>query len=513
MKQLVRVSSAWGAWGILFSLGIAVAAPSPGFCQQDDALAKARDRYKEGRAAYTARDYPTAVARFEEAYSLKPNAKLLFLLAKAYDQMGKSGPALRYLRDYAHSSPEAAVEVKEQLALYERVVFKKVRDRAEASLSDAADLAAPGHRHPGSHAVAVDTSAPVFEDVPVGIYSEPPGAKVYIDDREWGVQATTPHNMRIFAGKHTLWIEKDFYVGKSLELFVRPVLEDGKPQTISVQLEREIVPVEIKTRPASAEIVYIKETGERMTLGKGRFKGNLPAGPAKFVVQAPGEGQQTFDESIVGSRVDEGGTLFLNFDLRAGHGATVAAATTGQLVVSGYLIGADVIVDGKSIGQTPGPLTLPLAPGPHQLLLTKDGHKSWSHSFRVEVDETTRVTTPESLPKASGGAGWFGWTLVGTSVALAGAGGFMTWQALGARDDADGALARGDDDASTLSDDADQKELISYGLYGASGAAALVGVLVIATSASPDDTIMGHLNVEWSAYPGGGMVLFMMPWE
>jgi hypothetical protein len=436
----------------------------------------------------------------------------LLLISKAYDQMGKSGQALGYLQKYANSSPEAAAEVRDQLLTYEKVLFAKIRESAHLSVIEAAELAEPGRKtRSGARAVEVVDSGPVFEDVPVGIYSEPPGAKIYVDDREWGVLATTPHNMRMFIGKHTLWIEKDFHGVQSFELFVRPVLEDGKPQTVSVQLERENVPVEIKTRPTTAEIVYIKETGERMTLGTGRFNGNLPAGTAKFVVQAPAEGQKTFEESIVASRVDKGGTLFLEFDLRAGGGPSAVVPQSGKLVVSGYLIGADIAVDGSPVGQTPGPVTVDLPAGAHRVVLTKEGYQSWSQMIRVEPDETTTVTTPESLAKAPGGAGWVGWTLVGTSAALAGAGGFFTWQSIAAHEDADKATERGDADAKSLTEDADDKEFLSYALYGAGGAAALVGVLIIATSSGGDDETSAALEFEWAPVPGGGMVLLGLP--
>ena len=77
------------------------AAPGP------DATAQAKKVFAEGQKLYTQGKYQPALARFEEAYALKPLPLLRYNAARCHERLGAPAPALRAYRDFLRLSPKA----------------------------------------------------------------------------------------------------------------------------------------------------------------------------------------------------------------------------------------------------------------------------------------------------------------------------------------------------------------------------------------------------------------------
>ncbi len=536
-----KARSSQSQWQILAMLLVACAAwmmeAQPVMAQakvsveeEDPARAEALERYKEGREAYRDGKYVVAIERFEEAYKLKPNAKLLLFIARAYDKKGDSaGESLQYLERYASSSARAAEEVGPLLS--------EVRQRFRVGLIN-------GARSRVMQAVSVSNSAeaveampelvnpnisnPVFNDVPFSVRTSPPGADVYVDDREWGVQAQTPDTFPLFPGSYTLIVERNFYHPVEVKVTVEGLEENGNPQFVELELKRQMVPVTLRVSPRSTRMIYIGEDGTSQDLGTGSWEGELPAGPARFVLRTPSQGEREVEELILLSQRDETGRHRLTLDANKEGVMSAEQALTGTLEVSSYLLGGEVYVDGRKVGDTPGTVTATVAAGGHNIELRKPGFKPWSASLRIEGGEQEAVQGPETLERLPNKSiNWGGWTFTTLGVGAAAAGGFFTLQGLNAQSDADGLLRPSDSDNGSeaiarrqeiaqLEQDAEDQHLIGYILYGAAGASLLTGILFFALSGDevvangPQDAPTWRLGA--MPLPGGGSVSLGGQW-
>lgn len=67
----------------------------------------ARERFRQGVAAYAGGHYMDAIALFREADQIAPSAALSFNVARAYDKLGDVSGALEWYRDYLRRAREA----------------------------------------------------------------------------------------------------------------------------------------------------------------------------------------------------------------------------------------------------------------------------------------------------------------------------------------------------------------------------------------------------------------------
>lgn len=457
---------------------------------EEERTERSKAFYIEGREAFMKNDWSRAVEKFKQAYELRDVPKLLQFIAQAYDHMGKIGETLRYLELYAATSEEASAEVAEQIAILRPIVVRQMVLSASSELADAVALATPGRDSGRIKRVSVDLDGPVFDDVPYAFFSEPPGATVYLNDKEWGEQGKTPHTMRLFPGRHVVWVEKDYHIPVQTEIVIKPVTSDSKPQELRVKLEREVVPVSIRARPETAEIVFISADGERRKLGVGRWEGRLPAGPARFLVQATNLGQREFEEIIRGSAVDETGSQSFVLNLRGGADVNqelLGRSGTANITSTG--VDGEVFIDGKFIGRVPGTVTRSLSPGRHRVELRAEGYYPWTTEIEVKPDETLDVSAPSSLaPIPVKGPNIGGIILTTTGAATALAGGLFTFSAL-------------QPDTLSILDDKDAANLTGYVLYGVGGVALATGLVLFAVD---DDDPAPEAGLMLSPLPDGG---------
>jgi tetratricopeptide (TPR) repeat protein len=68
----------------------------------------AESAYQEGRRLYDVQDWDGAIAKFKEAYKLRPDARSLFNIAQAYRLKGDCTQAQSFYRTYKRNFPDAA---------------------------------------------------------------------------------------------------------------------------------------------------------------------------------------------------------------------------------------------------------------------------------------------------------------------------------------------------------------------------------------------------------------------
>jgi hypothetical protein len=119
----------------------AVPPPDPS-AQSSPERDHARALLRDGVAAMNTGDYPTAVARFREAYALVPSAKILFNLGVAYGALDRYPEALESLERFLRDAPEASAdtvrrakaEIQKARAMVATVEVIVDRDRAEVTI-------------------------------------------------------------------------------------------------------------------------------------------------------------------------------------------------------------------------------------------------------------------------------------------------------------------------------------------------------------------------------------------
>jgi tetratricopeptide (TPR) repeat protein len=120
-------------------------------------------------------------------------------------------------------------------------------------------------------------------------------------------------------------------------------------------------------------------------------------------------------------------------DLPAVEARVVALVrVVGQLAVRSSVDGAQVRVDGNTVGTTPLPREIELNPGPHAIELSREGYATWRGSVTIKsAARDTLQADPQSLvkvirvevPEKKGPPvykRWWFWTALGVAVAVAG---------------------------------------------------------------------------------------------
>ncbi|MGK0358944.1 MAG: tetratricopeptide (TPR) repeat protein [Bradymonadia bacterium] len=93
---------------------------------QADARTSAQGEYAKGTAAFQARDYPRALARFEKAFKLDSSPVLLFNIARCHEEMGDVAQARDNFRAYLERVPDAAdrADVERRIRVMQAVALR-----------------------------------------------------------------------------------------------------------------------------------------------------------------------------------------------------------------------------------------------------------------------------------------------------------------------------------------------------------------------------------------------------
>lgn len=187
----------------LVSLGAAPkdkAAPAPAVA--DDAT-RAKEIFKVAQKLYKEARYADAIAKFEEAYALKPSPVLFYNIGRCHEQLGDVPKALRSYRDYLRMAPDAKDKdtVNDAIANLER----RLKEKGLQQLL---------------------------------VFADPPGATIEVDGKVLG---NSPASVELSAGNHRLVVKAEGFetadrsfvmqTARATEMTInlRPVAKAGEP--------------------------------------------------------------------------------------------------------------------------------------------------------------------------------------------------------------------------------------------------------------------------------------------
>ena len=204
----------------------------------------------------------------------------------------------------------------------------------------------------------------------VQVVSEPPGAKVMVDDLRIG---TTPYKGASVAGTHHITVELAGHLRAERDV----ELKEGRDVELSFALPE--LPKEpalsVDTDPAGAALAI-----DGKDRGRTPWIGPLAAGPHQVIVRMEGRREVATEFAM-----PKGRDLSLRLEL--------PAATPNQpphLTVSSAPDGASLLLDGKEVGLTPwgGDVT----EGPHKLAVQKKGFVAQQKPLTVAKNRDAEVS-------------------------------------------------------------------------------------------------------------------------
>jgi hypothetical protein len=206
----------------------------------------------------------------------------------------------------------------------------------------------------------------------LAVRSSPQGAEVFVDGEFVGY---TPLNFGTRPGRHEVRVELSGYDTYRETVIVRP----GSTSTIDARLaqQRRTGTVAFDSEPRNAD-VYVD----------GRFVGTTPTGNISL------------DAGTYEARFRSPGyqDAYVTFEVRPGASQTVNArlrSQTGRLIVRANVGGAQVFLDGSSVGTIPsgsGILTLDaLQPGSYELAVIAPGYRTFVTEVQVRSGDTSEI--------------------------------------------------------------------------------------------------------------------------
>lgn len=360
----------------------------------EEDIEEARAEFQLGNEAYIDEDWRAAIEHFETANAIAPNPILLDYIGRAYANMGRYDDAIASYEAYAETSPEAA----EQIA----PVIESVRaERIERSIFEAMQTVGEGFgRASGNMPTRLEfsraeLSAPAV--VTVQVRSTPRGAEVFMDGYTIAPVGVTPVELEVFPGPHHFEVRVP---GHATEGRVVQVSVPNRGESIPVidfELERMQVPVSVRVTPITTAVTYVGDDGSTVDLGVGAFEGELAAGTGAFLLQQGGRDRRIAMD--IGPNED-GSPVEIELYLNPEDEVVEVDLGLGTIVVETDFFDADVMVDGRVIGRTPGEIEADFRPGDHLVEVARPGYETWSRTVEVEADRETRLLIDE-LDRAS----------------------------------------------------------------------------------------------------------------
>jgi hypothetical protein len=162
----------------------------------------------------------------------------------------------------------------------------------------------------------------------------------------------------------------------------------------------------VSTLDVSCNVAGARILVDRKVLGTTPLAERLQLNAGRVTVEVEAEGYFPFHQTV-----DLKGAETLSVQ------ATLLRNTNGILVVNGSSPGADVVLDGKSIGVAPAEQAV--TAGTHRLLLRHPRFADTPASVVVEAGERKEVTVPLRAPPVT--TRWWFWTSLGAAAATAAA--------------------------------------------------------------------------------------------
>jgi hypothetical protein len=440
--------------GLLIGLSLPAVATAQNRTQ--DKLAKARDHFNRAKKYFDQKQYESALKELEAAYLLDPKPQIVYNIGLVHEKRGDLESAIRYFRSYLLQKPKAKNR-------------KKVKRRIK-------QLTARMKRNPSGY---------------IEVTSDPSGATVRISGRVVGQTPMQAHRFR--SGIHEVQVSLEGHQTHRERVLV--VGTRANPSRMNVILRDRASSVLITTTPTGST-VSIHRNGQRVWAGTCPCNPELSGGRYQLRITKPGY----MDLNI--TVVKEPGKR-----LQLPSIALVPVQTMGQLIVESGVVGAEIRVDGTTVGRTPLRVPLRLRPGQVTIIVAASGYRPWRGLVNIVTGKTVTVQALLDPLNGAGGGGAITtvessgmsaqsiWGWVTTSVGIAtilGGGGMTAWalydQYLYDNGTyfrlADQSIARKDmtrAEALALEEEAQLFMNISTGLYAGGGALLATGLFLILT--------------------------------
>lgn len=262
------------------------------------AKAKSDALVAEGSRLYGSGNYKLAIERFREAYDLNPDPGLLYRIGLSYQQNRDWSSCVETMQQYLDRQP-GRVDPQIDRA-------RTVRDLCEARIE---------------------------RDQKLIVESQPPGARVFVDNRNTGARGQTPVEMFLRPGKHRVWVELDGYAPHMADIEVQPATPYRMTVTLAPQQDLGWLFVDASVKEAR---IYID--GRNVGLTPMAAPTQIEAGTHQIIVER--DGYTRFNQQVV---VERGQLARVDAYLVQTESPTTWRTTTG--VVS-LVLGAAAIAGG-----------------------------------------------------------------------------------------------------------------------------------------------------------------------
>ena len=252
-------------------------------------LAKAE--YEGAKILYGDKDFASAIAKFQRAYELSSDARLLFNIAVCQKNLRKYSKMLATVRRYLE---DGAPILSEDDKTQAREIVKTV----EAFVSELK--------------LTVDET----------------DADVFVDDEKIGV---TPIKGPVFldVGVRKLKISKKGYK----DAIVSKQVPGGGPVAVEVRLEKEIHRGKLLVSAGPNDVISL----DNKVIGRGKWEGSIPSGGHTLKISAPG--MQTYQSEVV---IQDNQTRRVDVTLNA-----TASDPTSTIL---WIAGGAVVLAGAAVG-------------------------------------------------------------------------------------------------------------------------------------------------------------------
>jgi tetratricopeptide (TPR) repeat protein len=196
-----RLSRSLVGLAVLFvSLSFApVFVPTAAAQDKDEETAKkVLEVIRDGNEEFDAENYEAAYKKYERAYEMYPDPAILVRLGKTAEKLGQNKKAAAHFREFSRLMPD---------------------DPASEKLA--------------KRAAELEASAPAV----VAVSSEPPGAEVFVDVADGESVGTTPTDVELGPGTHTLYFKREGFEPATKKVEI----DSTDSQKVSVTLSRAMI--------------------------------------------------------------------------------------------------------------------------------------------------------------------------------------------------------------------------------------------------------------------------------
>ncbi len=355
---------------------------------------------KLGAAAaslFQAEQYELALETLLKLREHTSTGRILYNIGRCHEELGHYGAALKAFDEYLESPDEAAVaaQARQKVEALEDKLYGRVevqcqppgavvragelgegpcpfaRKRVTAGTYPLSVAAAKHQTHTQKLVVRIGKTAKlnVKLDLLPGVLdvsSQAPGGIAFLGGRKVGPLPLKGH--KVPPGTYDLLVKTKHHDDWGLKVVVEP----GQTAAIMAVPKPHPGKLAVSSTPPGAAVLL--DGAER-----GRTPLTLePIAAGEHTLRVVLEGRVPWEQAV---RVAAGKTAKINAEL---------ASQTGALEISSRPKKAAVTLDGKPRGDTPTTLE-GLAPGPHELLLTKAGYVEVGETVTVKAGETTRL--------------------------------------------------------------------------------------------------------------------------